>query len=36
MADRIRELLGAEVRRDRPASERGEDWNEQLQLLTTH
>jgi hypothetical protein len=28
MADRMRELLGSEVRRDRPESDRGKDWNE--------
>ena len=30
MAARLREVLGTEVRRDRPASDRGKDWNEQL------
>jgi len=30
MAERMRELLGAGVRRDRPASDRGKDWNEEL------
>lgn len=30
MADRMRDVLGSEVRRDRPASERGKDWNDQL------
>ena len=35
MADRMRELLGSEVRRDRPAGERGKDWNEQLKSLRT-
>jgi hypothetical protein len=33
MADRLRELLGAEVRRDRPAERQGTDWNEQLKSL---
>jgi Protein of unknown function (DUF3991)/Toprim-like len=30
MAERIRELLGGDVRRARPASDRGKDWNEEL------
>ena len=33
MAERMRELLGSEVRRDRPLSDRGKDWNEQLKSL---
>jgi hypothetical protein len=33
MAERMRELLGSEVRRDRPSS--GKDWNEQLKSLRT-
>ena len=33
MADRMRELLGSAVRRDRPSGERGKDWNEQLKSL---
>jgi hypothetical protein len=33
MAERMRELLGSEVRRDRPSSDRGKDWNEQLKSL---
>ena len=32
MADRLRELVGSEVRRDRPAGDRGKDWNENLQV----
>jgi uncharacterized protein DUF3991/Toprim domain-containing protein len=30
MAARLQEVLGSEVRRDRPAGDRGKDWNEQL------
>jgi Protein of unknown function (DUF3991)/Toprim-like len=30
MADRMRELLGSAVRRDRPSETHGKDWNEQL------
>jgi hypothetical protein len=30
MAARLREVLGSEVRRDRPEGDRGKDWNEQL------
>jgi hypothetical protein len=33
MADRMRELLGSEIRRDRPSGGRGKDWNEQLKSL---
>lgn len=33
MADRLRELLGSETRRDRPSGDRGKDWNEQLKSL---
>lgn len=33
MADRMRELLGSEIRRDRPSGDRGKDWNEQLKSL---
>jgi len=33
MADRMRELVGSEVRRDRPVGDRGKDWNEHLQSL---
>ncbi len=33
MADRLRELVGSEVRRDRPADDRGKDWNEHLRSL---
>jgi hypothetical protein len=33
MAERMRELLGSGVRRDRPPSDRGKDWNEQLKPL---
>ena len=33
MAERMRELLGSKVRRDRPAPYRGKDWNEQLKAL---
>jgi hypothetical protein len=33
MADRLRELVGSEVRRDRPSGDRGKDWNEHLQSL---
>jgi hypothetical protein len=33
MAERLRELLGSETRRDRPSGERGKDWNEQLKSL---
>ncbi len=33
MADRMRELLGSEVRRDRPSGDRGKDWNERLKSL---
>jgi hypothetical protein len=32
-AARLREILGTEVRRDRPAGDRGKDWNEQLKSL---
>ncbi len=33
MADRMRELLGSEIRRDGPAGDRGKDWNEQIKSL---
>ena len=33
MAERLRELLGSETRRDRPSGERGKDWNEQLKSI---
>jgi hypothetical protein len=33
MADRLRELVGSEVRRDRPSDELGKDWNEHLKSL---
>src|SRR5450631_570466 len=33
MADRLRELLGSETRRDRPSETHGKDWNEQLKSL---
>src|SRR5271154_539503 len=33
MADRLREIVGSEVRRDRPPSDRGKDWNEYLKSL---
>jgi Protein of unknown function (DUF3991)/Toprim-like len=33
MADRLRELVGSEVRRDRPSGARGKDWNEHLKSL---
>jgi len=33
MADRLRELVGSEVRRDRPSGDRGKDWNEHLKSL---
>jgi hypothetical protein len=33
MAERMRELLGGGVRRDRPATDRGKDWNDQLKSL---
>jgi hypothetical protein len=33
MADRLREFVGSEVRRDRPLGDRGKDWNENLQSL---
>ena len=33
MADRMREFLGSEVRRDRPSETHGKDWNEQLKSL---
>src|SRR5271168_1386041 len=33
MAERLREALGSEVRRDRPAGEGGKDWNEHLKFL---
>ena len=33
MADRMRELVGSEVRRDRPSETHGKDWNEQLKSL---
>ena len=33
MADRLRELVGSEVMRDRPALELGKDWNEHLRSL---
>jgi hypothetical protein len=33
MADRMRELVGSGVRRDRPPGDRGKDWNEQLKSL---
>jgi Protein of unknown function (DUF3991)/Toprim-like len=35
MADRLRELVGEEVRRDRPLEDRGKDWNEHLKSLRT-
>ena len=35
MAERLRELLGGEVRRDRPSSDHGKDWNEQLKIPTS-
>lgn len=33
MADKMRELLGTAVRRDRPSGDRGKDWNEQIKSL---
>ena len=33
MADRMRELMGSEIRRDRPSETHGKDWNEQLKSL---
>jgi hypothetical protein len=33
MAERMRELLGGGVRRDRPATDGGKDWNDQLKSL---
>ena len=33
MAERLRELLGSETRRDRPSGARGTDLNEQLKSL---
>ena len=33
MAERLHELLGGSVRRDRPATDRGKDWNEHLKSL---
>jgi hypothetical protein len=33
MADKMRELLGSAVRRDRPSGDRGKDWNEQIKSL---
>jgi len=33
MADRMREFLGVEVRRDRPSETHGKDWNERLKSL---
>src|SRR6202790_667937 len=33
MADRMRELVGSDVRRDRPSETHGKDWNEQLKSL---
>jgi hypothetical protein len=33
MADKMHELLGSEVRRDRPWGDRGKDWNEQLKSV---
>ena len=33
MAERLHELLGGGVRRDRPATDRGKDWNEHLKSL---
>jgi hypothetical protein len=33
MADRMREFVGSEVRRDRPSETHGKDWNEQLKSL---
>jgi hypothetical protein len=33
MADRMRELLGSDIRRDRPSGDRGKDWNEQLKSV---
>jgi hypothetical protein len=35
MAQRMHELLGGGARRDRPANNRGKDWNEQLTSLQT-
>jgi hypothetical protein len=33
MAERMRKLLGGGVRRDRPSTDRGKDWNDQLKSL---
>lgn len=33
MAEKLRELIGSEVRRDRPSVSRGKDWNEHLRSL---
>jgi hypothetical protein len=33
MAARLHELLGGDVRRDRPSPEHGKDWNDQLKSL---
>jgi Protein of unknown function (DUF3991)/Toprim-like len=33
MAERMRELLGGGGRRDRPSTDRGKDWNDQLKSL---
>ncbi len=33
MAERLRELLGGEVRRDRPSTDHGKDWNVELKSL---
>jgi hypothetical protein len=36
MAERMRDLLGSAVRRDRPPGDVGKDWNEQLRSQRTH
>jgi hypothetical protein len=36
MAERMRDLLGSAVRRDRPPGDAGKDWNEQLQFQRAH
>jgi hypothetical protein len=36
MAERMRDLLGCAVRRDRPPGDAGKDWNEQLQFQRGH
>jgi hypothetical protein len=33
MAERLREALGSEVRRDRPVGDHGKDWNEMLKSI---